>query len=152
MTMEADRTAHQGALDQLRVALSELFGAERRLRGREQQQPRDITQSQLRALYKLREVDEVTAGDLARGADLNPASVTAMLDQLEAGGIVERRRDANDRRVCMVSLTDKGRAILDERTALWHARWEARLGDLSEKELTAALRAMRIITELLDEV
>ena len=52
----------------------------------------------------------------------------------------------------MVSLTAKGRAVVDERTALWHARWEERLGALSEKELTAALRAMRTITELLDDV
>ena len=140
----------RAALEQVRVAVGELFGAERRLRGREQ--GRGLTLSQMRALIMLEGQEAVTAGELAKGADLNPASVTAMLDQLEANGIVVRRRSADDRRVCMVSLTDKGRAILDERTALWHARWEARLGDLSEKELTAALRAMRIITELLDEV
>ena len=79
-------------LDELRVALGELFGAERRLRGREQQQPRDLTNSQLRALFALGKSAEVTAGELAKSADLNPASVTAMLDQLEANGIVERRR------------------------------------------------------------
>ena len=33
--------------------MGELFGAERRLRGREQQQPRDLTHSQLRALIVL---------------------------------------------------------------------------------------------------
>jgi DNA-binding MarR family transcriptional regulator len=139
------------ALEQVRLAMGELFGAERRLRGREQQQqPRALTHSQLRALIVLGKADEVTAGELARSADLNPASVTAMLDQLEANGIVARRRDGNDRRVCMVSLTGKGRAIVDEKRARWQALWEFHLGDLTEKELLAALRVMRTMTELLD--
>jgi MarR family transcriptional regulator, organic hydroperoxide resistance regulator len=140
----------QTTLEQVRLAMGELFGAERRLRGREQQQPRDLTHSQLRALIVLGKADEVTAGDLAKSADLNPASVTAMLDQLEANGIVERRRDAHDRRVCMVSLTDTGRALVEEKRARWQALWEEHFGDLSEKELAAALRVMRTMIQLLD--
>ncbi len=98
----------------------------------------------------LAESVEVTAGELAKSADLNPASVTAMLDQLEANGIVERRRDAQDRRVCLVSLTGAGRAIVEEKRARWQALWDAQLGDLSEQELVAALRVMRTMTRLLE--
>jgi DNA-binding MarR family transcriptional regulator len=137
-------------LDELRLAMGELFGAERRLRGRDQQQPRDLTNSQFRALLVLDKSDEVTAGELAKSADLNPASVTAMLDQLEANGIVARRRGAQDRRVCMVSLTDTGRAIVETKRSRWQARWEQHLGDMSDEELTAALRVIRTMTELLN--
>jgi MarR family transcriptional regulator, organic hydroperoxide resistance regulator len=137
-------------LDELGVALGELFGAERRLRGREQQQSRDLTHSQFRALIVLDKSVEVTAGDLARSADLNAASVTAMLDNLEANGIVERRRGSEDRRVCMISLTDKGRGIVEEKRSNWQALWEAHLGDLSEQELCAAVKVMRIMTSLLE--
>src|ERR1700730_11111335 len=133
-TTFAEPTGLKTALEEVRLAMGELFGAERRLRGREQQQPRDLTNSQLRALVVLGRAEEVTAGDLARSADLNPASVTAMLDQLEANGIVQRRRTAHDRRVCMVSLTDQGRAILDEKHAQWQVLWKQHLGDLSEDE------------------
>ena len=94
MTAVALPTERQTTLEQVRLAMGELFGAERRLRGREQQQGRDLTHSQLRALIVLGKADEVTAGDLAKSADLNPASVTAMLDHLESSGIVERRRSA----------------------------------------------------------
>ena len=83
-TVEPTTTRPSTTLDELRVSMGELFGAERRLRGREQQQPRDLTHSQLRALIVLDKAVEVTAGELAKSADLNPASVTAMLDQLEA--------------------------------------------------------------------
>ena len=139
-------------LDELRVAMGELFGAERRLRGREQQQPRDLTSSQLRALFVLGKSAEVTAGDLAKSADLNPASVTAMLDQLELNGIVERRRPSHDRRVCLVSLTDKGRSIVEDERARWQAFGKQGLGDLSEQELSAALHAMRRMIALLDDL
>jgi DNA-binding MarR family transcriptional regulator len=137
-------------LDELRLAMGELFGAERRLRGRDQQQPREITNSQFRALLVLDKSDEVTAGELAKSADLNPASVTAMLDQLEANGIVARRRGDQDRRVCMVSLTDTGRAIVDSKRARWQALWVEHLGDMSDEELTAALRVIRTMTGLLN--
>lgn len=137
-------------LDQLRVAMGELFGAERRLRGREQQQPRELTTSQLRALFTLGKSVEVTAGELAKCADLNPASVTAMLDQLEANGIVERRRAAHDRRVCMVSLTDKGRSIVEGERVRWEALWEEGLGDLSEPQLSGALHVLRRMVALLE--
>ena len=150
MTTTGETTGQQTALDEVRLTLGELFGAERRLRWREQQQQRDLTNSQLRALFSLGKADEVTAGELAKSADLNPASVTAMLDQLESNGIVERRRGAEDRRMCMVSLTDKGRAIVDERRARWQALWEEHLGDISDEELSSALRVMRTIVELLD--
>ena len=150
MTSVTGSTEQRTTVEELRLAMGELFGAERRLRGREHQQPRDVTNSQLRALVVLGKTDEVTAGELAKSADLNPASVTAMLDQLESNGIVQRQRTAHDRRVCIVSLTEKGRAIVDEKRAHWQALWEERLGDLSESELSAALRVMRTMIQLLD--
>ena len=150
MTTVTESAGQATTLDAVRLAMGELFGAERRLRGREHQQPSDLTQSQLRALVVLDRANEVTAGELAKSADLNPASVTAMLDQLEAKGIVERRRADRDRRVCMISLTDKGRAIVDEKRARWHALWEQRLGDLSEEQLSAALQVMQTMTQMLD--
>jgi DNA-binding MarR family transcriptional regulator len=149
MTAASERTLrHRAALEQVRLTLGELFGAERRLRGREQ--GRGLTLSQMRALVILEEEDEVTAGELAKSADLNPASVTAMLDQLESNGIVLRRRGAPDRRVCMVSLTEKGRELVSEQRVRWHTLWEEHLKDLSEQQLLAALDVMRTITQLLD--
>jgi MarR family transcriptional regulator, organic hydroperoxide resistance regulator len=151
MTVGAESGTQVAALEELRLAVGQLFGAERRLRGREQHSQLDVSLSQLRALHVLTQQEEVTAGQLAKSADLNPASVTAMLDQLEASGIVERRRAANDRRVCFVSLTDKGAQIVQERRSQWHALWEAQLGHLSERELSAALKVINAVTALIDD-
>ena len=146
----ASSTIQPSVLDEVRLAFVELLGAERRLRSREQNRSRDLTQSQLRALSALSKVDEVTAGELAKSADLNPASVTAMLDQLEANDIIERRRAEQDRRMCMVSLTEKGRAILDERQANWLALWQEHFGDMPDEDLSAALRVIQKMVWLLD--
>ncbi len=146
----ASPTLQPSVLDEVRLAFVELLGAERRLRSREQNRSRDLTQSQLRALSALSKVDEVTAGELAKSADLNPASVTAMLDQLEANDIIERRRAEQDRRMCMVSLTEKGRAILDERQANWLALWQEHFGDMPDEDLSAALRVIQKMVWLLD--
>ncbi len=144
-------SSHEFALEQLRIAMGELFGAERRLRGREQHQARDLTSSQFRALALIDKDNEVTAGEIARSADLNPASVTAMLDLLEARGIVERRRAVTDRRMCLVSLTPKGRKVVEEKRAQWQALWQDRLGHFTKEELVAAFRVMRTMIELLEE-
>jgi len=43
-------------------------------------------------------ISEVTAGDLGRATGLTTGAVTGILDRLEAAGLVERVRDAGDRR------------------------------------------------------
>jgi DNA-binding MarR family transcriptional regulator len=152
MTTTERQTGRRAAREHVRITMGELFGAERRLRGREQQESREITTSQLRALFVLDHANEVTAGELAKSADLNPASMTAMLDQLESKDIVKRQRSLKDRRVCLVSLTATGRAIVDERRGHWQALWEERLRDFSEEELAAAGRVMRTMIQVLDEI
>ena len=152
MTLTEGQTGTRLLIEQVRLAMTELFGAERRLRSREQQEARELTTSQLRALMVLKRADEVTAGDLARSADLNPASVTAMLDHLEAKGIIERRRSSSDRRVCKVSLSPVGRALVEERQARWQAMWDENFADFSAKELSNTLQVMRRMVQLFDHL
>jgi MarR family transcriptional regulator for hemolysin len=51
----------------------------------------------------------VTQGDLAFATAQHPAAVSRLLAELEELGLVHRRRDADDRRCVLVSLTRKGR-------------------------------------------
>lgn len=145
-------TVDRAVLQEVRMAMAELFGSERRLRAREQQEERDLTQSQFRALFILQQAEAVTAGELARSADLNPASVTAMLDHLASKGIIERRRSESDRRVCMVSLSEAGRALVEEKRAGWQVLWEEKFGSFSDEELGGALQVLRTMIEVLDNL
>jgi DNA-binding MarR family transcriptional regulator len=137
-------------VEELRHSLNQLFGAERRLRGRDHSGPGQLTFGQLRSIAALGREREMTAGQLAKSADLNPASVTAMLDHLEAANIVQRLRSTEDRRVCKVSLTPEGWELLERKLAGWQALWEEKLSEFSVDEVEAAARILHQLTEMFD--
>jgi DNA-binding MarR family transcriptional regulator len=139
-------------IEELRLALSHMSGAERRLRGRDHSRPGELTHAQIRALATLGREHEMTAGELARSADLNPASVTAMLDHLEAANVVQRHRSTQDRRVCNVSLTPQGWELLERKLARWHSLWDEEFAGFSDRELKVAARVIQRVTELYDSV
>ena len=149
MTVATDREA---ILEELRSSFGELLGAERRLRGRDQHRKTggELSHHQIRALFHLAKEPEVTAGCLAKNAELSPASMTAMLDQLEEWGFVERRRSAEDRRQVLVSLTDQGREKMQAKRAKWNETFLAALNEHSDEELASAVRVMRTLGGFLD--
>lgn len=53
-----------------------------------------------------------TMREVARGAGVNPARATGIVDRLEAKGLVERAANFNDRRSVKVALTRKGRSLI----------------------------------------
>jgi len=53
--------------------------------------------------------DRLTSSELGRKTDLDSATLTGVLDRLEAGGFVERRQNPEDRRSIRIYLTEKGR-------------------------------------------
>ncbi|HWI74965.1 MAG TPA: MarR family transcriptional regulator, partial [Baekduia sp.] len=141
------------ATEAVRMAFVELMGAERRLRARDQKcGPGELTQGQIRALFKIDASGETTAGDLAKAAELSPASVSSMLDHLERDGIVSRQRSESDRRVVVVTLTDSGRALLDSKREAWRARGAAALAGVSDEDLLAAADVMHRMASMLDEL
>lgn len=143
------RAAGDARVDRVRDALSHLLGAERRLRSRDHSRPGELTFGQLRCIAALGRQPEMTAGQLARSADLTPATVTAILDQLEDAEIVARHRSTTDRRVCNVSLTDAGWTLLERRLAEFHALWAQRLADFSDAEIETASRVIERIEGIL---
>lgn len=147
-----DRRAE--ALAAVREEFGCLMGAERRLRGRDQHRKAEdgLTIAQVRALFALDRNEAATAGEIAETARLSPASVTAMLDELERDGIVTRVRSDADRRRVHVLLTDEGQAVLKKRRRIWLDRWQAALEDVPERDLDAAAGVLRRITGLLDEL
>jgi DNA-binding MarR family transcriptional regulator len=145
-------TSREEILEQLRGAYGELLGAERRLRGRDQHRRGggELSHHQVRALFHLATEPEVTAGCLAKNADLSPASMTAMLDHLEELGYVSRRRSVEDRRQVLVRLTDEGRAKVQAKRRMWNEKFLSILSEHSDEELDAAVRVMRTIGGFLD--
>jgi DNA-binding MarR family transcriptional regulator len=142
----------RAAIEELRRNLAQMSAAERRLRSRDHSQPGELTHSQIRSIAALGREREMTVGQLARSAELKPATVTVMLDHLEAAGIVQRHRSTEDRRVCNVSLTPKGWEVLERKLGAWQALWEQRLAGVSDEDLETAARVIHQVTEIFDSV
>ena len=146
----APGTEPRPKIEELRLALVQMFGAERRLRGRDHSRPGELTYGQIRALATLGREREMTAGQLAKSADLNPATVTAMLDHLEAANVVQRHRSTEDRRVCNVSLTPEGWQLLERKLAGWQTLWEQKLAGFSDRDVDAAARVLHEVADMYD--
>ncbi|MDM5200543.1 MarR family transcriptional regulator [Fictibacillus enclensis] len=69
-----------------------------------------ISQSRLELLQHLYDAEEISQTTLQKVVHIDNAAVTRHLKQLEASGMVNRRKNPQDNRVTLVSLTEQGRS------------------------------------------
>jgi DNA-binding MarR family transcriptional regulator len=68
--------------------------------------------TQLAALYALADSGTMTVSDMADTIGRSPSAVSRLVDSLVARQLVERRQDAEDRRLRTLALTGRGKALL----------------------------------------
>lgn len=86
-----------------------------------------ITRAQWVVLVRLDRFEGLKQSELADMLDLQPITLTRLLDRLSASGLIERRADLNDRRANRLYLTPAARPLLEQ------------LGELGEELMTTAL-------------
>ena len=133
----------------LGLAFKRAMVAVRKLRGRETTRSGQISHAQYGVLFGLSGC-ECSARELADHTDLTPATVTQMLEHLEAAGLVKRTRSEEDRRVVLSALTEHGAAVVAARRAEIEPRWRAALVEFSDDELTAAARVLDRLADYFD--
>lgn len=82
------------------------------VRSREIARLTGLTLPQLIVLQSVEALGEVTTHAISRDASMSPPTVVAVLDKLEAKGLVVRYRSTLDRRVVHTRLTETGRDAL----------------------------------------
>ena len=70
----------------------------------------NLTEGQLIVLELLQQHQPMKPSDLLAYLETTPAAITTLLDRMERGGLVERKRDESDRRIVWVTTTEKGQA------------------------------------------
>ncbi|MFB7508103.1 MarR family winged helix-turn-helix transcriptional regulator [Streptomyces broussonetiae] len=103
-------------------AADALFVAMRRARSAGAEHIGGLSLAQVSLLEPLAAETDIPVGRLASSADVSVPTATRMLQQLEAKGIVVRRRSPEDERRVLVSLTDEG----SERLTLLRSRLRER--------------------------
>jgi DNA-binding MarR family transcriptional regulator len=85
----------------------------------------------------------LSPGDLLATMMITSGTMTNRIDQLEKAGFVERSHNPDDRRSVIISLTEKGFAVIDA-AVTEHVATQARLTSGLSKEDSAALNALLI--------
>lgn len=85
----------------------------------------------------------LSMGHLAEALDVSVASATGIVSRMMARGVVERRHDADDRRVVLVHLTERGARVFQNLEQHHRERLAKLLDQLSEQELTGFLLGLR---------
>lgn len=118
-------------------------------RVRRQDDESGVTAPHLSALSVLVFGGARTLGELAAAEQVTPPSMTRIVRNLEADGLVERETDPADRRVVRVRATERGRSILLEGRRRRVADLAARLEGLEEGDLETLARAAELMESVL---
>ena len=77
-----------------------------------------ISRAQWTVLMRLDRFEGLKQSELAEVLDLQPISLTRLLDRLAGNGLIERRPDPNDRRANRLYLTPAARPLLKQLSEL----------------------------------
>lgn len=108
-----------------------------------------LTLPQFVVLAAVRVQGEVTSARLSAAVSLSPATVTLILDNLEARGLIERYRNREDRRVVHSRLTPRGAEVLAKAPGFLHERFVQRFAQLPAARQEAMLRTLEEVAEMM---
>ena len=146
--MQTKPTAEKNAVplpevaSRLRLAVMRLS---RRLR---QHSPVGITQSQLSALATIVVQERVTLSGLAEAEQVQPPSITRVVDVLVSQGYATRTQSDADRRVAWVEPTESGRAVIETVRRRRDAYLAERLRSFSPEDRDVLARAAVLLERL----
>jgi DNA-binding MarR family transcriptional regulator len=114
--------------------------------------PHGVTPPQWGVLVALWEQDGLSLSELATRSFFDGPTMTGIVDRLEHGGLVERRRDSQDRRVISVYLTDAGRALQSVLPALSDETNQEAVAGLSAAQVRQFSETLQRIIKNLEQV
>jgi MarR family transcriptional regulator for hemolysin len=101
-----------------------------------------ISRAQWAVLVRLEYTEGLKQSELAELLDLQPISLTRLLDRLADNGLIERRPDPNDRRANRLYLTPTAKPLLGRLSGLAADVMETVLDGLDEKSLERMLKQL----------
>jgi DNA-binding MarR family transcriptional regulator len=110
----------------------------------------ELTGPQLVCLRQLRRSGTACPSDIAREISLSQATVTGIVDRLDAHGLITRRRSSSDRRRVEISLTPRGRKLVDSVPSPLQERFAERIADLPEENRELIDTVLRQIVGMME--
>lgn len=98
-----------------------------------------MTRAQWAVLAQLERCEGLKQSELADVLDIQPITLTRLVDRLCDNGLIERRPDPTDRRVKRLFLTPAAKPLMDRLDALGQCLMESILDGIAPDETDAAL-------------
>ncbi len=106
-----------------------------------------MTRAKWAVLARLDRFEGLKQTELAEMLDLQPISLTRLLDGLADNGLIERRPDPDDRRAKRLFLTPAARPLLAQLTELGEELMATALAGLKPTEVSALLGSLTAIKD-----
>lgn len=110
-----------------------------------------LSAAQWRLLVRVVKDEGVPQARLAEILEIEPISVSRLLDRMEAGGWITRQQDAGDRRVRMIFPTDKSRSVFVAIKSVAGEVYEEALAGLTGEQRRALIGGLSRIVENLSD-
>ena len=109
----------------------------------------NLTSAQIKLLTCFSDRDEFTMTALSQNLGVSMPTMTAMVDRLVKSKMVARDRDAEDRRVVRVWLTELGESMLKKLIKIRRKEMEKILMNLDGSEMSNFLSSIETVAQLL---
>ena len=110
----------------------------------------DLHPGQELLLMQLFDRDGQTQSELLESVGLDHSTVSKSLSRMQDAGLLVREPAAHDRRVMVVHLTDKGRAMREPIAAMWQTLEETTARNLSQQQAESFVDTAYAITEAIN--
>ncbi|WP_320113481.1 MarR family transcriptional regulator [Draconibacterium orientale] len=93
---------------------------------------------------------QTTQGELRKFLNLNPSTVSGIINRLEKKGYLARLPKSGDKRVVNIALTSAGDQLLSTMPSLLHQQLSEKLLQLSDQELEVVEAGLNTLVKILD--
>ncbi|WP_167607884.1 MarR family winged helix-turn-helix transcriptional regulator [Maribellus sediminis] len=93
---------------------------------------------------------QATQGEIRRFLNLNPSTVSGIIDRLEKKGYLARLPKLGDKRVVNIALTSAGDKLLKTIPSLLHVQLSEKLKKLNEEEFIKVEEGLNTLIRILD--
>ncbi len=103
----------------------------------------DLSMTTLHALLAIEANGRLTMSRLADILDVAVSNATGIVTRMEERGLVRRQHDETDRRIVFVTVTERGRQVVEDREFMRAEELRRVLEAMTEQQRTNFVRAMR---------
>jgi DNA-binding MarR family transcriptional regulator len=105
----------------------------------------NLTIPQLKSLFYISRHGRVNPSGLASGIRVTPANVTGIVERLVEQGLLTRTPDSGDRRISWLTVTDRGKTLINELREGRAQEMRRTLDRLTEKELVIVAHGFELV-------